>query len=96
MKVGLAAALELQPEPEEVRHETVAWSYRNLVLERDLRSQTLQVTPNGRDSKPFVVSPIGDRAVVRGGITVDLQPIPMFRMTDIIIAKPTITDRQIG
>ena len=66
---------------------TALTSCRRLVLERDFRSQAVQVAPDGRYGEPLSATPIRDGTVARGRVAVDFQAIPMFRMADVIDAR---------
>lgn len=69
---------------EDVTQERVASSRCCLLIERDLGSKTSQVTPHRHCGKPLPVSPIGDCAVMRARIAVEIEAIPLFRMAHVI------------
>src|SRR3546814_7785122 len=59
-------------------------SCRSLALERRLGVERRAVAPDRRHREPRVLPPIGHGAIVRGGIAVDLDPIPSFGMADVV------------
>jgi hypothetical protein len=61
-------------------------SCKCLLLEGDVRAKVVQLAPDIRHSKPFVVSPIGDSAVTLGWIAVHIYAIPMLGMSDVMDA----------
>src|SRR6185312_6389448 len=57
-------------------------------LQGDLGAQRRQVAADGGHGEPPAAAPVADRAVVGGGIAVDLQPVPAFGVAD-------VADRQV-
>src|SRR5207253_1591353 len=59
-------------------------SCRRLLLEPELRPKARQVAPDSGYGKPLAVAPIGDRTVMRGGIAVDINAIPLLRVAHVV------------